>query len=131
MSTSGPNGLSRRERQIMDIIYARGNLSAAEIRDALPDPPSYSTVRALLKILETKGHVTHEMRGAQFVYAPVQPRRQAAQSALSRVVRTFYDNSVERVVTALLTDSDARLTHEELQRLAELIEAARVREEQQ
>lgn len=118
-------GLSRRERQIMDIVYARGHVSALEIQEAMPDAPGYSTVRTLLRILETKGHLRHEKQGMSYIYFPVQPAGQAAQSALKQVVQTFFGSSIERLVATLLSSADARLTDEELDRLSQLIEQAR------
>ena len=117
--------LSRRERQIMDIIYRRGQASAAEVLGEMEDPPSYSAVRAFLRILEEKGHLKHRKEGARYVYLPTQPRRQAARSALQRVLRTFFDGSTEKAVAALITMADADLSPAELDRLAELIREAR------
>jgi predicted transcriptional regulator len=125
MSRAFGSGLSRRERQIMDVIYQQGRASVGEVRDALPDPPSYSSVRALLGVLETKGHVRHVREGARYVYLPTQPRSRAARAALSQVVQTFFGGSVEKTVATLLADADARLSDEELARLAALIEQAR------
>jgi predicted transcriptional regulator len=121
--------LTKRERQIMDIVYERRQASALDIQAALPNPPSYSAVRTLLRILETKGHLTHEKQGAHFVYFPTQPRQQAAHSALAQVVKTFFDSNIERVVTTLLTTADTRLSKEELGRLSQLIEQAKKEEE--
>src|ERR671925_464450 len=94
--------LSRRERQIMDIIYARGQATAAEVTAALPDPPSYSAVRALLRILEQKGHLRHEQDGPRYVFLPTVPRDRARRSAMRHLVRTFFDGSTEDAVAALL-----------------------------
>lgn len=113
--------LSRRERQILDILYARGHATAAEVQEALPDPPSYSAVRALLRILEEKGHARHEEDGRRYVFLPTQPRQSAAGSALRQVVQTFFGGSVERTVATLLSESDTRLSDAELERLAALI----------
>ena len=113
--------LSRRERQLMDILFARGQASVVNVIEALPDPPSYSTVRALLRILEEKGHLVHREEGKQYIYLPTQARPIAAQSALKRVVQTFFGGSVERAVTALLTEDEAQLSDDELERLAALI----------
>jgi predicted transcriptional regulator len=121
--------LSRRERQIMDIIYRSGQATAGEVLEGLPEPPTYSAVRALLRVLENKGHLQHEKRGNRYVYLPVQPRSRAAHSALSQVVQTFFGGSVEQVVATLLSGADTRLSEEELERLSTLIEAAREREE--
>ena len=117
--------LSRRERQIMEIIYRRARATVADVLDALPDPPGYSSVRATLRILEEKGHLTHEKDGPRYVYSPVLPRNKASRSALKQLVRTFFDGSVERAVAALLDASDAKMSQEELDRLAELIDEAR------
>jgi predicted transcriptional regulator len=117
--------LSRRERQIMDIIYRRGRASAADVLEELPDPPSYSAVRALLRILEEKGHLEHEKDGARYLYKPTVPRDEARQSAMKRLVRTFFDGSAERAVAAFLDMNAADLSHEDLDRLVELIEQAR------
>ncbi|MBB6050655.1 BlaI/MecI/CopY family transcriptional regulator [Armatimonas rosea] len=115
------DALSRRERQLMDILFARGSASVAEVCTALPDPPSYSAVRALLRILEEKGHLAHREEGKQYIYFPTQERPVAAQSALKRVVQTFFGGSVERAVTALLTEEETQLSDDELARLSELI----------
>ena len=117
--------LSRRERQIMDIIYRRGQASAAEVLGEMEDAPSYSAVRAFLRILEEKGHLKHRKEGARYVFLPTQPRRQAARSALQRVLRTFFDGSTEKAVAALITMADADLSPAELDRLAALIREAR------
>src|SRR3954470_1199160 len=115
--------LSRRERQIMDVIYRRGRATAAEVLEDLPDPPSYSAVRALLRLLEEKGHVRHEHDGPRYVYSPTVNRDRARRSALKHVVRTFFDGSATDAVAALL-DGDA-IDHSELDRLSALIEQAR------
>jgi predicted transcriptional regulator len=117
--------LSRRERQIMDILYRRGRAAAAQVLADLPDPPSYSAVRALLRVLEEKGHVAHEQDGPRYVYRPTVPRDEARDSAMRRLVRTFFDGSTEKAVAAFLDLSVAELSDEELERLAELIEQAR------
>ncbi len=117
--------LSRRERQIMDAIYAAERATAADVLDAIADPPSYSAVRALLRILEDKGHLTHVKDGARYVYVPTQPRAAARQSALRQVLQTFFGGSVEAAVATLLTDADAKIPDDELVRLAALIEKAR------
>jgi predicted transcriptional regulator len=126
MTQKSPITLSRRERQIMDIIYRRGRASAAEVLNDLPDSPSYSAVRALMRILEEKGHLTHEKAGARYIYLPTQPRQNAGKSALKQVFQTFFDSSVEKVVAALLDVSDSKLSDEDLERLAQLIERARI-----
>ncbi|NIR43795.1 MAG: BlaI/MecI/CopY family transcriptional regulator [Gemmatimonadetes bacterium] len=117
--------LSRRERQIMDIIYASGRAGVAEVQEALPDPPSYSAVRALLRILEEKGHLTHEQEGQRYVYRPTVPAAEARESAMKRLVRTFFDGSPEKAMAAFLDMSAEELSGDELARLAELIEQAR------
>ena len=115
--------LSRRERQIMDVIYRRGRATAAEVLQDIADPPSYSAVRALLRLLEEKGHVHHEQDGPRYVYLPTVNRERARQSALKHVVRTFFDGSATDAVAALL-DNDA-IDHAELDRLSAWIEQAR------
>ena len=118
-------GLSRRERQIMDIIYAQGRATAAEVLERLADPPSYSAVRALLRVLEDKGHLQHEQDGPRYVYKPTVSRTRARQTALERLVHTFFDGSPEQAVAALLDMSAGDLGDEELARLQNLIEQAR------
>jgi predicted transcriptional regulator len=115
--------LSRRERQIMDIIYTRGQATAAEVTAALPDPPSYSAVRALLRILEQKGHVRHQQDGPRYVFLPTVSRDRARRSALRNLVRTFFDGSSAQAAAALI--DQAQLSNEEFERLAEAIEKAR------
>jgi BlaI family penicillinase repressor len=122
--------LSRRERQIMDIVYARGSVSAFDIQEALPDPPGYSTVRTLLRILETKGHLHHTKQGMSFIYSPTQPVNQAARSALAQVVQTFFASSIEQVVATLLSSKDIQLTPEELDRISAMVEQAKQNEQQ-
>lgn len=117
--------LSRRERQIMDVIYRLGRATAADVHAALPDAPSYSTVRALLKVLETKGHLRHGVAGPRYLYTPTVPRERARESALRQVVGTFFDGSTEAAVAALLGLSADRLSATELDRLAGLITQAK------
>jgi BlaI family penicillinase repressor len=117
--------LSRRERQIMDIIYARGQAAAAEVFDDLPDPPGKTAVRTLLRILEEKGHLKHKQEGLRYIYQPSRARGHAGRSALQRVLRTFFDGSLEKAVAAHLGDSASDLSAEELARLADLINQAR------
>jgi predicted transcriptional regulator len=117
--------LTRRERQIMDVIYENGRATAAEVRDGIPDAPSYSAVRALLRLLEEKGFVRHVQDGPRYVYVPTTPRTTAARSALDQVVRTFFDGSVEQTVATLLDARSRDISDGELERLAELIEQAR------
>lgn len=116
--------LSRRERQIMDQIYQRGQATAEEVRDGLPDEVSNSSVRTLLSILEGKGLLRHELDGKRFVYHPTVPARQAGTEALRGVLATFFDNSASKAVAALLEASEGKLSEEEYQRLAALIQAA-------
>jgi len=125
MAAAGHHHLSRRERQIMDVIYRRGRATAQEVMEHLPDPPSYSAVRALLRVLEDKGHLRHEQDGPRYVFAPTVPRERARQSALKQLVRTFFDGSTEQAVAALLDLQSDRLDPDELARLAKLIEQAR------
>ena len=117
--------LSRRERQIMDIIYQRGRATAAEVMENLPDPPSYSAVRALLRVLEDKGHARHEQDGPRYVFYPTVSRDRARQSALKQVVGTFFEDSTEQAVATLLDMSAKEMSDVELERLAELIEQAK------
>ncbi len=117
--------LSRRERQIMDTIYARQRATAAEVLADLPDPPSYSAVRAMLVKLEAKGHVRHIQDGPRYVYLPTVPRDKARKSALERLVRTFFDGSVSKTVAALLDRGATELTDAELEQLSEMIDRAR------
>jgi len=123
--TADPNQLSRRERQIMEVIYARGRATAAEVREHLPDPPSYSAVRAMLRILEDKGHLVHESDGPRYVFLPTTPREQARETALRRVVQTFFGGSPENAVAALLELDDDALDDDALERIAEQIDSAR------
>jgi predicted transcriptional regulator len=119
--------LSRRERQIMDAIYRRGRASVAEVRDEIPDPPSYSAVRAMMAKLEVKGELAHESEGARYVYFAVRPPEEATETVLRRMVRTFFDGSPTRAVAAMLDMSEGELSADELDELAELIEDARAR----
>ncbi|MDX1660447.1 MAG: BlaI/MecI/CopY family transcriptional regulator [Gemmatimonadota bacterium] len=126
MTKSSPYGeLSRRERQIMDIVYRLGRASAADVRENLPDPPSYSAVRAMLRVLEEKGHVAHEQEGPRYVFRPTVSLESVRESATRRLMRTFFDNSVEEAVATLLDVSSSNLTEEELDRLVERIREAR------
>lgn len=120
------SNLSRRERQIIDILYANGRATAAEVQALLPEPPSYSAVRAMLRILEEKGHVRHESDGPRYVYAPTIARENAKRSALRHMLQTFFDGSAEQAISALLDDRDtSKLSDAELDRLARLIDQAR------
>jgi predicted transcriptional regulator len=117
--------LSRRERQIMDILYRLGSATAAEVKENLPDAPSYSAVRALLRILEDKGHLKHAYDGPRYVYAPIVSRPVAQKSALKQMVKTFFDGSTSSAVAALLDMSAKDLSDSELARLASLVEEAK------
>ena len=117
--------LSRRERQILDILYNRGKATAAEILAGLPDPPGYSAIRALLRILEEKGHVKHQQDGVRYVFLPVVPRHKARAEALRHLLETFFDGSAASAAEALVDGSAARLAPEELDRLEKLIAHAR------
>ena len=117
--------LSRRERQIMDILYRLGRATAAEVLEALPGEPSSSTVRTQLRVLEAKGHVRHEEQGLRFVYMPAVPRHAARKSALRHLVETFFDGSTEKTVAALLGGEGARISEAELDRMTGLISKAR------
>jgi predicted transcriptional regulator len=128
MTHPADESLSRRERQIMDIVYARGEATAAEVWDDLPDPPSRTAVRTLLRILEDKGHLRHRQEGLRYIYQPSRPRDRAGRSALRRVLHTFFDGSLEKAVAAHLGDSAATLSPDELARLAQLINEARKKE---
>ncbi|HXT22311.1 MAG TPA: BlaI/MecI/CopY family transcriptional regulator [Thermoanaerobaculia bacterium] len=116
--------LSRRERQIMEIVYRKGNATAAEVHAGLADPPSYSAVRALLRVLEEKGHLRHRQDGPRYVYAPTVPRDRARRTALQRLVGTFFAGSVTDAVAALLDLESARLDDGELERLSTLVAEA-------
>jgi predicted transcriptional regulator len=117
--------LSRRERQIMDFLYQHGPATAAEVQANLPEPPSYSAVRAMLRVLEEKGHTQHEQDGPRYVYRPSVARDRAKVSALRHLVRTFFDGSREQVVAALLDDDTSQMSDDELDRLSRLIDRAR------
>jgi len=117
--------LSRRERQIMDIVYRLERATAAEVLERLPDPPSYSAVRAMLRILEEKGHLTHSQDGPRYVYAPTVAPEQASRSALRHVLRTFFDGSAAQAMAALLDETGDELSEGELDRLAALIDEAK------
>ncbi|HZJ15210.1 MAG TPA: BlaI/MecI/CopY family transcriptional regulator [Chthoniobacteraceae bacterium] len=117
--------LSRRQRQIMDIVYARGEATATEVGEALPDPPAHSTVRTLLRILEEKGHLKHREDGPRYVFLPTEPREKASRSALKRVVQTFFDGSLASAVAALVDGGSGKLSAEELRRIEIVIESAK------
>lgn len=117
--------LSRRERQIMDIIHRKGEATALDVNEALPNPPSYSAVRALLRILEDKGRLKHRKDGARYVYLATESREKASRSALKRIISTFFGGSVEQAVTALLDASDTQLSDADLAKLQKIINQAR------
>ncbi len=117
--------LTGRERQIMDIVYRHDQVTVAEVLDELPDPPGYSAVRALMRILEQKGHLRHGQDGPRYVFSPTVPRDEARQSALSRLVQTFFDGSTEDAVVALIDMSHTRLSKNDLARLSRRIKDAR------
>jgi predicted transcriptional regulator len=109
----------------MDILYRSGKASASDVLNAMPDPPSYSAVRAMLRVLEEKGHVKHQEEGLKYVYAPVVAREKAKRSAVKHVMETFFNGSAEQIVAALLDVSSTKLTRDELDRMAEMIEKAK------
>ena len=117
----GQASYSRRERQIMDIVYARGQASVTEVLADMADPPTRTAVRTMVRILEEKGHLKHRKAGRKYVYQPMRPRKRAARSALRRVLHVFYGGSLENAVAAHLADPDAELSKEDLKRLADLI----------
>jgi len=120
----GQKNLSRRERQIMDIIYELKKATVVEVLKNLPSPPSYSAVRALLRVLEQKGHVVHRQDGPRYIYAPTMPRERARRSALKHLLKTFFDGSTEDVVAALLDITEENLSEKDYHRLLELITKA-------
>ena len=122
MVDSIANRLSRRERQIMDVLYQLGEATAAEVQERLPEPPSYSAVRAMLRILEDKGHIAHHEDGPRYVYAPTVARDTARRSAVSHLLKTFFDGSVEQAMAALLDGAERKLSRDEIDRLSRLIE---------
>jgi len=125
MTTSPHHALTRRERQIMDILYRRGRSTAADVMEELSGDPNYSTVRTQLRVLEEKGHVRHEERGLRYVYSPAVPRHAARRSALDHLVETFFDGSAAQVVAALLGGDAARVSDDDLERIAGLVAKAR------
>lgn len=125
MSERGTGGLSRRERQIMDVIYRLGEASVADVRSEMRDAPSYSTVRAQMSVLTKKGELTHTIVGPRYVYKPTTSKNEARTSALERVLRTFFDGSPTKAMTALLDISAADMSDEELSRLEDLLRDAR------
>jgi predicted transcriptional regulator len=125
MDNNDHRDLSRRERQILDILYQRGQATAADVQAALPEPPSYSAVRALLRILEEKGHVRHEQDGPRYVYLPTVAHDNAQRSALRHILQTFFNGSAEQAISALLGDASGKMSSAELDRLASMIDTAR------
>jgi predicted transcriptional regulator len=121
----GYKSLSRRERQIMDIIYELGEASVSLVLEKLPNPPSYSAVRALMRILEEKGHLSHRQDGPRYMFSPTVPHKTARENALKHLLKTFFDNSTERAVAALLDLSEDQLAEEDYQKLLEKIEEAK------
>lgn len=117
--------LSRREREILDILYRQGKATASDVREAMTDAPTYSGVRGMLRVLEEKGHVKHESDGLKYVYTPVINPEKAKKSAVEHLVETFFRDAPEQVVAALLDVSSKRLTREELDRMSEMIEQAK------
>ena len=124
MTDNAPLDLGRRERQIMEVIYRRGQATVAEVREALEDPPGYSAVRTFLNILEEKGHLTHQQVGLRYLYHPTHPRDEAGKAALKQVLRTFYEGSIANSVAALLNDAES-LSPDEIAQLIRLIDRAR------
>ena|SRR5437867_1706644 len=122
-------GFSRRERQIMDIVYRLGSATAADIHARMPDPPTYTTVRGLLRILVKKGHLLVRNDGVRFVYRPRTPREDAGTSVLAHVIRTFFDGSAANAMAAMLGSSDLKLTASELQKLSNVVKRARAKDE--
>jgi predicted transcriptional regulator len=125
MAKRSPNDLSRRERQIMDIIYQRGRATATEVMEQMPEAPGYSAVRAMLRVLEDKGHLRHQQEGQRYIFLPTLPRDNARRSALRHLMQTFFEGSKEKLVAALLDDARSRPDQDELDRMARLIEQAR------
>ncbi len=125
MTSHRPKELSRREREMMDIIYELGRATAAEVRDAMQDPPSYSAVRATLRVLEEKGHLRHRQDGPRYIYLPKVPRERARRSAMRHLLRTFFDGSAHGAMAALLDLEASKLSRDELDRLADLIDDVR------
>lgn len=117
--------LSRREREILNVLYRKGRATAAEVQEEMADPPSYSAVRAMLRILEDKGHAMHEQDGPRYVYLPAVSRERAKRSALRHLLNTFFENSPEQAISALLGDASSKLSPEDLDRISALVEKAR------
>ncbi|MEW6127985.1 MAG: BlaI/MecI/CopY family transcriptional regulator [Acidobacteriota bacterium] len=125
MTQKSHHKLSRRERQIMDVIYKLGQATAAEVLEQLPEPPSYSAVRAMLRLLEEKGYLKHQQDGPRYIFIPTLAREKARKSALKQMLQTFFDGSTEEAVATLLDISGSKLSQDELDRLSGLIEDAR------
>ncbi len=125
MRTNPLGQLGRRERQIMDVVFRLGRATAAEVQAELPNPPSYSAVRGMLRLLEEKGHLRHEQEGPRYVYRPTADPAQVSRGALRHVVRTFFDNSAASAMAAMLGDEGRSLSDQELSRLERLLEQAR------
>jgi predicted transcriptional regulator len=125
MAKNPQENLSRRERQIMQIVYRLGRATASEVRENLPEPPSYSAVRALLRVLEEKGHLRHQQDGPRYIYSPTVPLQKARRSALRGILQNFFANSHEQMIAALLDDPATEISSAELDRLARMIEKAR------
>lgn len=125
LKTPQKDGFSRREREIMDVLYRLGKATAAQILEEIADPPSYTAIRTHLAILEKKGHVRHVSDGTRYIYEPLVAREQMGRRAIDSLLTTFFDNSIERAVAALLTRKDADLSADELERLSQLIEKAK------
>jgi len=121
MKTDPINGFSRRERQIMNIVYSLESASVVDVIENMPDAPSYSAVRALMRILEKKGHLKHKKAGLRFIYSPTRPKYHARRTALKQLLKTFFDDSVGDAVAALLGNSDSKLSDDEIKRLSKLI----------
>ena len=129
--STGVPALSRRERQVMDILYRRGQATAAEVMGDLPDPPKYSSVRSILSILVDKGHVVHREEGLRYVYVPAQNTTRASEDALRHVIRTFFNGSTDQTIAAVLRMSDSKLSDRDIERLQERIRKARAKEERE
>lgn len=125
MAKNKHHNLTRRERQIIDVIYRLGSASVADVLDNLADPPSYSAVRALMRLMEEKGYIKHKKLGAKYIYSPTQSRTNASKSALKHLVQTFFDNSTEDAVVALLDSSELKLSSKEIDRITKIIDKAK------
>ena len=123
MNAANPS-LSRREREVMDVLFRRGEATVAEVMEAMSDPPTYSAVRSILRVLEEKGHVSHREDGPRYVYAPAEAREKARRAAVDHLVETFFDGSAEQALAALLRRSDLDLAETQVQRIAAAIAKA-------